>query len=102
MQFTIFIRFPFCRVWAKWSLATARHIAILRRASGAFPASAVLPLRFRTPDSARLNSEICPAVSPPFIQDGNCDVIRTAKKLGRLFRMARILARHDALLPLEY
>jgi len=29
-------------------------------------------------------------------------VIRTAKKLGRLFRMARILARHDALLPLEY
>jgi ubiquinone biosynthesis protein len=29
-------------------------------------------------------------------------VIRTAKKLGRLFRMARILARHDALLPREY
>ena len=29
-------------------------------------------------------------------------MIRTAKKLGRLFRMARILARHDALLPLEY
>jgi ubiquinone biosynthesis protein len=29
-------------------------------------------------------------------------VIRTARKLGRLFRMARILARHDALLPREY
>lgn len=29
-------------------------------------------------------------------------MIRTARKLGRLFRMARILARHDALLPREY